>query len=344
MHEILVTEMGATGEEYLVPGKVITDKWGGVHVRFSQEINGMKLEGAGMVLHARANGMVHAANGEFVKVDGLPIAPGLEAEVALAAALREARIDGIRIDEPQLTYVLGKDGRAHFAWRATFDYENEVGPQRDEIFADTETGELAARHPRFHYVRDLETQDCAGKTRRCAVDSTSPNPISTGDLAIDSAHNYAIATYDYYLNNHGRDSIDDGGMTLISRAHYKRNYNNAFWDGTQMTYGDGDGVTFVPLSQDADVVAHELTHGVTERSSGLIYQNESGALNEALSDIFGAMVDRQEGATGADIWLLGEDIYTPGTLRHRESRLCAARRGWNPSPRKDQRGRARPWF
>ena len=80
-----------------------------------------------------------------------------------------------------------------------------------------------------------------------------------------------------------------------------------------MTYGDGDGVTFIPLSQDADVVAHELTHGVTERTSNLIYQNESGALNEAWSDIFGAMVDRQEGATGADIWLLGEDIYTPGT-------------------------------
>ncbi len=102
-------------------------------------------------------------------------------------------------------------------------------------------------------------------------------------------------------------------MTLISRVHYDRNYNNAFWDGTQMTYGDGDGVTFIPLSQDADVVAHELTHGVTERSSGLIYQNESGALNEAWSDIFGALVDRQEGATGADIWLIGEDIYTPGT-------------------------------
>jgi len=78
-----------------------------------------------------------------------------------------------------------------------------------------------------------------------------------------------------------------------------------------MTYGDGDGVTFIPLSQDADVVAHELTHGVTERSSGLIYQGESGALNEAWSDIFGAMVDYQEGATGADIWLVGEDIYTP---------------------------------
>jgi len=79
-----------------------------------------------------------------------------------------------------------------------------------------------------------------------------------------------------------------------------------------MTYGDGDGVTFDPLSQDADVVAHELTHGITEYTSGLVYSRESGALNEAWSDIFGAMVDRQEGATGAAVWLVGEDIYTPG--------------------------------
>ena len=67
-------------------------------------------------------------------------------------------------------------------------------------------------------------------------------------------------------------------MTLWSRVHYDRRYNNAFWDGSKMTYGDGDGSTFVPLSQDADVVAHELTHGVTERSSGLIYSNESGKM------------------------------------------------------------------
>jgi vibriolysin len=124
-------------------------------------------------------------------------------------------------------------------------------------------------------------------------------------------------------------------MTLVSRVHYSVNYNNAFWDGSQMTYGDGDGVTFIPLSQDADVVAHELTHGVTERSSNLVYSNESGALNEALSDIFGALVDRQEGATGADIWLLGEDIYTPATpgdgLRVMNDPAAAGDYDWYPT-------------
>ena len=92
-----------------------------------------------------------------------------------------------------------------------------------------------------------------------------------------------------------------------------------------MTYGDGDGVTFIPLSQDADVVAHELTHGVTERSSGLVYQNESGALNEAWSDIFGAMVDRND-------WLLGEDcvLVAPGYLRN----LADPAQSLNPQPTK----------
>jgi bacillolysin len=80
-------------------------------------------------------------------------------------------------------------------------------------------------------------------------------------------------------------------MALISRVHYGANYNNAFWDGSQMTYGDGNGIQYGPFSLDADVVAHELTHGVAAFSSNLVYAYESGALHEALSDIFGAMVD-----------------------------------------------------
>ena len=307
---IVIEHFGAAGNEEMVVTKVVKDKVGALHVRFEQELNGLPVAGAGMVLHAQADGTIFAVNGDFVPGGDLPLHPDLGA----ISALGQAKIMGARVSEPELSYVLGTDGRGHLAWKAAFEYVNDAGPQRDMVFVDTTTGKIAARHPQIKYVRALETQDCHQKKRNCSLVSTSPYPILTGDGAIDSAHNYAIATYDYYLNNHNRDSIDDAGLTLTSRAHYDRNYNNAYWDGTQMTYGDGDGVTFIPLSQDADVVGHELTHGVTERSSGLIYSNESGALNEAWSDIFGAMVDRQEGATGADIWFIGEDIYTPGTL------------------------------
>ncbi|QDO82645.1 peptidase M4 family protein [Shewanella psychropiezotolerans] len=306
---VLSDKFGADGSEEITVTKVIEDKVGGHHIRFEQKLNGLPVAGAGMVLHADINGSVYSVNGDFVPGGDLPLNPDLSAVEAFGLS----DLKGTRSGKPELSYVLGSDGNGHLAWKATFEYVNEEGPQRDIVFIDTSTGKVAARHPQIMYALFLDTQDCKQKTRRCRTISTSSIEIDTDDLAIDFAHNYAIATYNYYWNNHGRDSIDNAGMTLISRVHYGRNYNNAFWDGSQMTYGDGDGVNFIPMSQDADVVAHELTHGVTERSSGLIYQNESGALNEAWSDIFGAMVDRQEGAMGADIWLLGEDIYTPGT-------------------------------
>ncbi|ABZ78028.1 peptidase M4 thermolysin [Shewanella halifaxensis HAW-EB4] len=308
LNRLLNEKFAADGDEEMTATKVMKDKTGGVHIRFEQQLNGLPVAGAGMVVHADANGSIYAINGDFIPSAGLPTKPNIKA----SDAFNKANIKGTRTSPPELNYVIGRDGLGHLTWKASFKYVNYEGPQRDLVFVDTITGKVAARHPQIMYGRSLITQDCNQKTRRCRSVSTSSDTISSGDQAIDDAHNYAIATYDYYLNNHGRDSIDNAGMTLKSRVHYSRNYNNAFWDGSQMTYGDGDGVTFAPLSQDADVVAHELTHGVTERSSGLIYQNESGALNEAWSDIFGAMVDRQEGAAGSDIWLIGEDIYTPG--------------------------------
>jgi bacillolysin len=126
--------------------------------------------------------------------------------------------------------------------------------------------------------------------------------------AVD-AHYYAGKTYDYYKNVFNRNSYDNRGGALKSTVHYGRNYNNAFWNGTQMVYGDGDGTTFIPLSGGLDVVAHELTHAVTDTSSDLIYQNESGALNEAISDIFGTIVEYYEGKNPD--YEIGEDIYTP---------------------------------
>ncbi|MCF6136309.1 M4 family metallopeptidase [Alkalihalobacillus berkeleyi] len=131
------------------------------------------------------------------------------------------------------------------------------------------------------------------------------------DAAAVDAHHYAGVTYDYYLGTFGRNSYDGNGATIKSSVHYSADYNNAFWNGSQMVYGDGDGTTFQELSGGLDVVAHELTHAVTDTSSDLIYENESGALNEAISDIFGTLVEFDYGVTPD--FELGEDIYTPGT-------------------------------
>jgi thermolysin len=120
------------------------------------------------------------------------------------------------------------------------------------------------------------------------------------------AHYYAGKVYDYYKNTLGRNSYNNAGATLYSGVHYSSNYNNAFWNGQEMTYGDGDGVQFIALSGSYDVVAHELTHAVTEYTSKLVYSNQSGALNESWSDAMACVMDTRN-------WMIGEDVYTPGT-------------------------------
>lgn len=137
----------------------------------------------------------------------------------------------------------------------------------------------------------------------------------SADAAVNEAYDYAGATYDFYDKLFGRNSLDDKGMTLISSVHLGRNYNNAFWNGEQMAYGDGDGAIFVRFTKSIDVVGHELTHGVVTYTSNLEYRNESGALNEHFADVFGSLVKqwkKKHTAAKAD-WLIGADIMGPKT-------------------------------
>ncbi|WP_421381732.1 M4 family metallopeptidase [Bacillus salacetis] len=136
-----------------------------------------------------------------------------------------------------------------------------------------------------------------------SVDSNNAWTATSQRADVD-AHAYAGAVYDYYLNTHNRNSFDNNGATIRSTVHYGSKYNNAFWNGSQMVYGDGDGTTFRSLSGAKDVVAHEITHAVTERTAGLQYQYQSGALNESFSDVFGYFLDSGD-------YLIGEDVYTP---------------------------------
>ncbi|MBK8555679.1 MAG: M4 family metallopeptidase [Lewinellaceae bacterium] len=143
-----------------------------------------------------------------------------------------------------------------------------------------------------------------------ATDVTSSGTNFTGDNASVSAHWGAERTHSYYLSKHGRNSYDNAGSKLKSYVHYSNNYVNAFWDGTRMTYGDGDGTSYGPLVS-LDICGHELTHGVTEFSAGLVYSYESGALNESFSDIFGETIENY--AAGSNDWLMGDDIGIGGS-------------------------------
>ncbi len=137
------------------------------------------------------------------------------------------------------------------------------------------------------------------------------NNVNTAqDEVATDAHFGAEKTYDFYKNSFNRNSFDNNGAKINSYVHFGYNYNNAFWNGSVMTYGDGDGSYFTPLVS-PDVVGHEITHAVTERSASLVYANESGALNESFSDIFGKCVEIYAIPTTTS-WLIGDKITPDG--------------------------------
>jgi Zn-dependent metalloprotease len=135
---------------------------------------------------------------------------------------------------------------------------------------------------------------------------------TTGDPAMDEAYDGLGTTYDFYWETLRRNSIDDQGMPLNGHVHYGSRFNNAFWDGQRMVFGDGDGVVFNRLTISLDIMGHELTHGVTEKEAQLIYLYQSGALNESVSDVYGSLVKQyskgKQAAQDAD-WLIGEGIW-----------------------------------
>jgi Zn-dependent metalloprotease len=143
------------------------------------------------------------------------------------------------------------------------------------------------------------------------------NPGTSPDATVKGAFGETTLVGAFYTNVFGRNSIDGAGMTMISSVHYGVNYNNAFWNGLQMTYGDGDGSIFVDFTKADDVIAHELTHGVTQHSLQLNYSDEAGGLNESLSDCFGSMFRQwsaNQNVSQAD-WLIGKDIMGPAAIQ-----------------------------
>jgi Zn-dependent metalloprotease len=135
------------------------------------------------------------------------------------------------------------------------------------------------------------------------------------DVAVNQAYDGSGTTFDFYEQVFNRNSVDGQGLELVSSVHFETSYDNAFWDGSQMVYGDGDGQMFKAGSFTGclDVVAHELTHGITQFTAGLRYRAQSGALNESFSDVFGSLVRQRSLGQTADQadWLIGEGIMGP---------------------------------
>lgn len=205
--------------------------------------------------------------------------------------------------------------------------QNGTPPQREAALAT-----LAADHS-LRFAR--ATGQLGGAARRITLAAAEPAPHRTvfdaghrevlpgkavraegqrpgRDVEVNEAYDGLGATFGFFATVYDRDSIDDAGMPLDASVHYGVRYDNAFWNGRQMVFGDGDGEIFNRFTASLDVIGHELTHGITADEANLVYLGQTGALNESISDVFGSLVKQYrlgQTAAAAD-WLIGEDLFT----------------------------------
>jgi vibriolysin len=294
------------------------DELGLSHVKFQEKLKGLPIVGAEYIVHADKDGNVFAINGRFVADRNLPRNSSIDSVLAIrTAATQLGAWDADIVEIPSLTYVVNEKSSAFLAWTAKISYKDGDGPELTQVYADASgSGDLVYWSGLYQRLKSRKVYTANNGSTLPGTLLWSEGGTQTSDTAAQAAYNYAGNVYDYYKNVLNRDSYDNAGAQIISSVHYLSSYNNAFWNGSQMVYGDGDGTNFIPLSKALDVDAHELTHAVTERTAGLAYSNESGALNEATSDIMGNSCEaysKNAGTPNANTWKVGEDIYTPNT-------------------------------
>ena len=305
----------AVGDESFEPVGEFVDELGQSHVRLQQRVNGLPVVGAEMIVHSDAQRNVLAVNGRFKPSRELPRNAELSGWTAIERAAGQMGLENAKYDAwPRLTYVVNERGNAFLAYAVTVNYVREGLEEIDVIYADAISGDLVMRAPKIHRARNRATYNGNQTSTLPGTLVLSETGGSTSDSVISTAHAHAATSYDYYSAVHGRDSFNNAGAQIRTTVHHRVAYNNAFWNGSQLVYGDGDGTNFSPLGNALDVGAHELTHAVTTYSADLVYANESGALNEATSDIMASAVEAwKDGAVSSDTWKVGEDVYTPGT-------------------------------
>ena len=191
---------------------------------------------------------------------------------------------------------------------------------RDKVYVDVDSGEIVAVYPQIYFAESRKVYSSNNGSSTPGTLKRSEGQAATSDLDINAAYDNTGSTWEGYKAFWNRDSYDNAGAALVSSVHYSQNYCNAYWNGSQMVYGDGAASQGCgPLARGLDVTAHELTHAVTERESGLVYSGEPGGMNEAMSDIFASFVESwvDGGKTGSlpistTTFLVGEDIIAGG--------------------------------
>jgi len=302
-------------------------------VRFQQLHDGVPVLGGELVVSLDAKRNVLSASGEALAGD-VATTPGVGAGAARDAAVTAvARGEGVSAFQlaaelPELAIydagLLGGPGPepASLVWRLEVTSRSAT-PIDQLVLVDAQRGTVALTIDQIEHAKDRTVCDAANANAQLPCTApvvTEADLPGAGDHAdVGAAFEYAGDTYDFFAGL-GRDSLDDNGMTLKSTVRYcdpsqTCPYQNAFWDGEQMVYGQGYAAA-------DDVVGHELGHGVTDFSSHLFYYYQSGAINESLSDVFGELIDQTNGAgnDSAEVkWQVGEDVPGGGAIRDMET-------------------------
>lgn len=221
-----------------------------------------------------------------------------------------------RIVPPYLLSAIASSGAPHLAHaaeaaRRTLTIDQPYRTRRTRLELSVEPGGTLVASTAPSPDRTISDaggrEDLPGRTVRREDDPP------TRDASADQAFDGLGTTFEFYWDAYGRDSIDGRGLALDATVHYGQKYDNAFWNGERMVFGDGDGDVFTGFTGSITVIAHELTHGVTESSGGLDYNGQPGALNESISDVFGALTEQYALNQRADqaSWLIGAGIFAP---------------------------------
>ena len=325
LKNILATQsaFGSAGNEGFNVKRQWTDQLGKTHTDFEQTINGLKVYGTSLILHAdtnSANGALSSLNAEgsvYAVSGSLAVDSSSASSFAMSKSTTnsaQAKFAGEQFgnvtSSPELSYVYLDTGETKLAYRMEVTWNNGPGDfGRDFMFFDALTSDLVARHPQVHSAKSWKTHTLnGGGTNSAPGQLLCTNNQSCGNnQAAQRAHDGASWVHDYYMQKHNRDSLDGNGMTLVSSVDLGE--ENAYWTGSQMIYGQAGNNVDNDFTSDFDVIGHEFTHGVTSNTANLVYQNESGALNEAWSDIFGVTAESFRNGTTTSTWLLGDGLY-----------------------------------
>jgi len=294
--------------------RVVEDDLGMVHVRMQLFIDDLPVIGSEAIVHAElGSGEIQGFQSQIAPRLSESDAELIDGDVAAELASKGIEGKEIQVAVTDLVYI-AVNGRPMLAYAAEVAYFSDEGPELDIVYADAHSGELLARHPQINRAKNRQVYSANNGQSLPGSWKMSEGSPHNGDNVVQAAYDNAGVTYDYFKSTFNRDSFNNGGALIRSTVHYGSNYDNAFWNGQQMVYGDGSGQYFGPLALSGDIVVHELTHAITQYEAGLVYQYESGALNEAFSDIFAASAQAWgSGGISSATWQLAEDVWTPNT-------------------------------